>query len=113
MSDTLDNEVRMHPRKQLSVVAKVAVGEKAPLDARGVDVSLGGVCLLLPESIAFGEFCVVKFEVDVGGSTRQFSGVAKSVYSAGNSANGFRTGFQFFRLDEANTSLLADFINQQ
>jgi c-di-GMP-binding flagellar brake protein YcgR len=111
MTEMTEPEGRVYPRKPFSCVAKVAVGERPPLDGSGVDISLGGVCLLLPEFVDFGQFCVVKFEVLIGGSAKQFSAVAKSVYCA-RAAEGFRVGFQFFRLDESNTALLNQVLSQ-
>ncbi|MGZ5001218.1 MAG: PilZ domain-containing protein [Methylomonas sp.] len=113
MTDMIEPEGRVYPRKKpFHCKAKVAIGEKAPLDASGVDVSMGGVCLLTSEHVEFGQFCVVKFEVAIDGVTRQFSSVSKSIYCAAAGTDGFRVGFQFSGLDQANTALLNEIMSQ-
>lgn len=112
MSDVLDSDARAFPRKVFTCGAKLAVGEKAPVDVQTLDISLGGIGLIAPEAVNFGEYCVIKFEVEVGGDKKQFSCVAKALYCSRAEAQGFRTGFQFFRLDEPNAAVVQIIMNQ-
>jgi c-di-GMP-binding flagellar brake protein YcgR len=106
MTEMTEPEGRVYPRKPFSCAAKVAIAEKPPMDGSGVDISLGGICLTLPEFVDFGQYCVVKFDATANGVSNQFSALAKSVYCSRTEAGDFRVGFQFFRLDELNTILL-------
>ena len=67
---------------------------------------------MIAERVDFGEFCVVKCDVAIAGAARQFGAVAKAVYCAAAGTEGFRVGFQFVRLDESNTALLNEIMNQ-
>lgn len=107
MSDEMaELEHRIHPRRDFDCRAKLSVGEKASIDVRTIDISLGGVCLMVPEAIPFGQFGVVKFEVQIGAEMQAFSGVARAVYGIPRAGEGYKIGFQFVQLDPANTALI-------
>lgn len=113
MTDEMtEPETRLHPRKQFNCRARLSVGDKASLDARTLDISLGGICLLAPEPVGFGQYGVVKFEVAIADAPRQFTAVARSVYSVPSGEAGFKVGFQFVQLDAANTALVNDLMAQ-
>jgi c-di-GMP-binding flagellar brake protein YcgR len=107
MSDELGEfEHRIHPRREFDCHARLAVGDRASLDARTVDISLGGICLMVPEAVPFGQFGVVKFEVEIGGELRAFSAVVRAVYGIPRAGDGYKIGFQFAQLDPANAALI-------
>lgn len=107
MSDELtEHDHRMHPRREFSCRAKLAVGDKASLDAQTVDISLGGLCLMVPEAVPFGEFGVVKFDVRIAGEEHAFSAVIRAVYGIPRPGDGYKIGFQFAQLTPASEALI-------
>ena len=77
------------------------------MHARTVDISLGGICMLVPEQLPVGQSCHVGFEAPLNGKSVRVIAMAKIVYSI-LSTDGFRTGVQFTQLDAANNKTLAE-----
>jgi len=75
---------------------------------RTVDISLGGVCLLVPEQLPVGQTCHVGFEAPLNGKLVRVIATAKIAYSILSGTDGFRTGVQFLQLDAANNKTLAE-----
>ena len=105
---TPKSETRNYPRKVLRTQARVALPGMPALRARTVDVSLGGICLMVSEQLAPGCICNVGFEAPLNGNMVRIFAVAKVVYSILSGTEGFRTGLQFTELDAANNKLLAE-----
>jgi hypothetical protein len=101
-------ETRTYPRKVLRGQARVALPGAPAMRAKTLDISLGGVCLLVPEQLAPGQTCNVGFEAPLNGQTVRVFAVAKVIYSILSGTEGFRTGLQFVQLDAANNKLLAE-----
>lgn len=80
----------------------------APLRARTIDVSLDGLCLLVPEQLPVGKVCDVGFEAPLNGKMVRVIGAAQVIYCILSGTEGFRIGFQFVRLDAANNKTLAE-----
>lgn len=72
------------------------------------DLSLGGVCVLLPEQVAVGLDCKVALETVHNGQVVHLVASAKVVYCILSGTDGFRTGLQFAEIDAANNKLLAE-----
>ena len=105
---TTKSETRTYPRKVLRCQARVALPGMPALRAKTVDVSLGGICLVVPEQLPSGQTCNVGFEAPLNGKMVRVFAVAKVVYSILTGTEGFRTGLQFVELDAANNKLLAE-----
>jgi len=67
---------------------------------RSIDLSLSGICLMLTDSIAAPQQCVVLFEASASGKTVQVNVGARAVYCTCVGTSGFRVGFQFDRSNE-------------
>ncbi len=80
----------------------------APVRGRTVDISLGGLCLIVSEQLPVGRTCYVGFEAPLNGKAVRITATAKIVYSILSGTDGFRTGVQFTELDAANNKLLAE-----
>lgn len=89
-----NSETRTYPRKVLR--------------AKTVDVSLGGLCLMVPEQLPVGQKCNIGFEAPLNGKMVRIFAVAKVAYSILSGTDGFRTGLQFTEIDAANDKLLAE-----
>lgn len=101
-------ETRSYPRKILRSNARVVLPGKSPMYARTVDVSLGGLCMMITEQIAVGQDCDIGFEAPLNGSVVRIFATGKVIYSILRGTDGFRTGVQFTKLDSANNKLLAE-----
>ena len=105
---TTKSETRTYPRKILRGQARVALSGMPAMRAKTVDVSLGGICLFVPEQLRPGQICNVGFEAPADGKVVRVFALAKVVYSILAGTDGFRTGLQFTELDAANNKLLAE-----
>lgn len=76
--------------------------------ARTIDISLGGLCLFVPEQLPVGQLCDVGFETSLNGKTVRVIGAARVIYCILSGTDGFRTGVQFVQLDAANNKTLAE-----
>lgn len=108
---TSESDARTSPRKTLRCHAKVAVPGSAPINARTVDISMGGVCVFVPEQLPVGQACMIAFEATtVTGKVRAVATAAKVAYSILSGTDGFRTGLQFTRLDAEIKKTLAELV---
>ncbi len=99
----LDN--RSILRKILRCHAKVAMAGRPPLNARTVDISPNGMCLLVAEQLPAGLSCNVSFEVPLNGKMKKVQVIAKAVYSVFGT-DGFRIGMQFTQVDPASAAVI-------
>ena len=83
-------------------------GAPAPLRARTIDISLGGICVFVAEQLPVGLTCNVGFEAPLNGSMVRVTAVAKVIYSILRGTDGFRTGLRFVQIDAANNKTLAE-----
>jgi len=105
---TTKSETRNYPRKVLRGQARVALPGMPAMRARTLDVSLGGICLIVPEQLPPGRFVNVGFEAPLNGSMIRIFAAGKVIYSILAGTEGFRTGLQFTEIDAANNKLLAE-----
>lgn len=106
MTTKTETETRTYPRKVLRGQARIALPGMAAMRAKTVDVSLGGICLLVSEQIPPGQICNVGFEAPLNGKVVRVFAVAKVIYSILSGTEGFRTGLQFVEIDADNRKLL-------
>jgi c-di-GMP-binding flagellar brake protein YcgR len=104
----MSSETRIYPRKILRCQARIALLGMPALRARTVDISLGGICMLVPEQLPVGQACNVGFEAPLNGKLVRVTGLAKIAYSILSGTDGFRTGVQFTQLDALNNKTLAE-----
>ncbi|HJV74851.1 MAG TPA: PilZ domain-containing protein [Noviherbaspirillum sp.] len=103
----MSSETRSAPRKALRAHARVVLPGAAPLRAKTIDVSMGGVSIIVAEQIPVGQKCTVAFEAPFNGTMVRVVAVARIVYSILKGTDGYRTGMQFVEIDEANNRALA------
>lgn len=104
----MKSETRTYPRKVLRCQARIALPGMAPMRGRTVDISLGGICMLVPEQLPVGQACDVGFEAPLNGKLVRVIASGKIIYSILSGTEGFRTGVQFVQLDAANNKTLAE-----
>ena len=86
----------------------VAVPSASIMHGRLVDVSLGGVSMMLPEQLRAGQQYNVAFDPSINGKVRRIVAKAKVVYCILSGSDGFRVGFQFVQLDTENNKAVAE-----
>lgn len=104
----MKSETRAYPRKIMRCQARIALKGQGPMRARTVDVSLGGLCILVEEQLPVGQLCDVGFEAPLDGKMVRVIGSARIVYCILSGTEGFRLGLQYVQLDAANNKTLAE-----
>ena len=104
----MKSETRNYPRKVLRCQARIVLPGMAPMRARTIDVSLGGLCLVVAEQLRVGQACDVGFEAPLNGKMVRVIASAKVAYCILSGTEGFRIGLQFMQLDAANNKTLAE-----
>jgi len=104
----MSSETRVYPRKAMRCQARIALSNAASMKCRTVDVSLGGVSVMVPEQLSIGSTCAISFECLHNGKTLQVTAAARVVYSALSGQDGYRVGMQFLRMDPASQAVLAE-----
>lgn len=86
--------------------AQVALPNKTVLSGHTLDISTGGICIVLSDRIPLGVSCLVRFEMNVKGKTLVITSASRSVYGVFASNGGFRVGFQFLEEDQQRSTLI-------
>lgn len=100
-------EPRSFPRKVMRCQAIIVVPGNNPVRCRTLDISLGGLSMLVGEQLRVGQECTVGFEAPLNGKMVRVMGQGKVVYSILAGADGFRIGMQFINIDAANSKTVA------
>jgi hypothetical protein len=108
---TATKESRAEVRRILHCPVKVITKSGAVLRGRSLDVSLGGMSVMLNDAFDGAPQCVVSFEALAAGQLTNGKPVnvtvaAEAVYSICVGTSGFRVGFKFDRGNEAATKEL-------
>lgn len=104
----MSSETRSFPRKPLRAQARIALPGAAPLRGKTVDISQGGVSLIVTEQIPVGQVCSIAIDVLANGKVVCVAAVAKAVYSILKGTDGYRTGMQFIEVDKASHKALEE-----
>ena len=101
-----EHDARATPRKKLNNRANVVLADGKSFAGRTVDISQGGISIVLQEPIAAAQSCIILLELFAGDRVRQFNAPARVVYSICSGTAGFRIGFQFINLSPTNVEIL-------
>lgn len=104
----MNADTRGFPRKILRAPAKLAVPGHPPLRAKTIDISLGGMSVLVPDQFPLGQICTISFEAPVNDDIAHVTATVRVVYSILKGTEGFRTGLQIIQIDPANNKMLAE-----
>lgn len=91
---------RSEARTALRCKATVLFQSAPPVTGKTIDISPHGMGIHVPDHVAPGTLCGIKFTTLVNGKVVTIEVVAKVVYSICANA-GFRVGFQFTNVDHA------------
>jgi c-di-GMP-binding flagellar brake protein YcgR len=98
---TSPKDLRAEPRKVLRCSARIVVNNATQIKGRTIDISMGGISVMLDEPFAVPQQCSIAFDAQVGGKVVNVNVVAKSTYCTCVGTSGFRVGFQFDQKNEA------------
>ena len=100
-------EARAAIRKKLSGRVRLTFGVGTPTDAKVIDMSVTGICLLVEQMVHAKTPCTLACNIFHEGKAHVFSLRAVAVYSVLASGQGFKVGFQFGPHDEAAAAQIA------
>lgn len=104
----MNSDTRSFPRKILRAPAKVTLPGRPSYRAKTIDISLGGVSLIVPDQFPIGQICTVSFEAPVNDNIARVTATTRVIYSILKGTEGFRTGLQIIEIDSANNKMLAE-----
>ena len=99
-------EVQRPIRYPIRGRAQVALPNQTIFSGHTLDISVGGVCILLDDQIPLETLLPIRFEMTVNGKVEVITARARSVYGVFASQGGFRVGFQFSEDDPKRTALI-------
>ncbi len=106
----MEQERRRLPRKGLRTIVKITISEQRVLEANAVDISLQGMCLIVPEQLVLGQVYILSFGLTISGAIEHMNLSARVVYNAACGIDGFRIGCQLFDLDLPASQIIKTFL---
>ena len=98
---TAPKDLRTEARKVLRCAARIALNDARQIKGRTIDISMGGISMMLDEPFTVPQQCAIAFDAPVGGKIVNINVTAKSTYCTCVGTSGFRVGFQFDQKSEA------------
>ncbi len=78
--------------------AVVTLKDTTKLNAETIDISLGGVGLLVSEKIRIGQYCAVTFDALLKDGIHPIVAFGQIIYSIGPTDEGYTVGLQFLNI---------------
>ena len=99
-------EVQRPARYPIRGRAQVAIPNHVVLPGHTLDISIGGVCIVVDEKLPLNISYPIRFEMTVNGKVEVITTTARAVYGVFASQGGFRVGFQFIDAEPKRTDLI-------
>lgn len=90
-----DAERRRHARRQLDQSGRMLDHDAAPIDITIVDISIGGLGILVSDARRKGDPCVISFNILIENRMRRINAWAKVVHCIQQGENSYRAGIRF------------------
>ena len=100
-------EARAAVRRKFSGRVRLTFDVGTPTDAKMIDMSVSGVCLLVEQMLHAKTPCALACNIFHEGKAYIFNVRAVAVYSVLASGKGFKVGFQFGPQDDATAAKIA------
>ena len=100
-------EARAAVRRKFSGRVRLTFDVGTPTDAKMIDMSVSGVCLLVEKMVHAKTPCALACNIFHEGKAHIFNVRAVAVYSVLASGKGFKVGFQFGSQDETTAAKIA------
>ncbi|TCS35768.1 PilZ domain-containing protein [Paucimonas lemoignei] len=88
-------ELRVYPRKELDVPARLLSHDAIPRPVRILDISRGGIGLLAGEVMQANDACALAFDIELSDEARRINVWAKVAYCIPQDEGTFRIGIHF------------------
>ncbi len=88
-------ELRAMPRKSLFGPGRLLVGDSIQREINTVDISLGGIGILVTEPLAAEDECVLAIDVLISDAIKRINIWGKVVYCLSLGVNQFKVGVRF------------------
>lgn len=105
-------ERRRNPRKRLQRRVAIGLGKGEIIQGQTVEISSGGVGVMLPKALRMGETCIVRFNMLVDGLAVQIDGVGKVANCSCSGLDGFRVGLQLSVRDAHAANVIEEYVQQ-
>ena len=105
LENVAHDERRTTLRRALRLHATIGIPSGRKLGGRTIDLSCGGVCVVLPFELTVGDECSVSFDVSACGEATEIR-VAGRVCYCMRGADGFRIGLQFIRMNASDAAFI-------
>ena len=83
------------PRVPLNVPAQVFAQSLGQMNAKTVDISITGICILVSSTIELGQLCDISFDVPLNGISSHIKVKAHPVYCIQSGRDGYMVGMHF------------------
>jgi len=90
---------RSSQRKRLQRRVSLGLTKGAIVQGHTVEISLGGLGVMIPTALAIGEVCAVRFDMLINGESVRIAGIGKVVNCSCSGLDGFRIGMKFTARD--------------
>lgn len=88
-------ELRLYPRKPLTVPARLLSHDAIPRPVKILDISRGGIGLQTSEAMLANDACALAFDVELNEEARRINVWAKVAYCIPDQDGSFRIGIHF------------------
>jgi hypothetical protein len=99
---------RLAERKMVSGKAQIALGSGFSVGGKLIDLSEGGVCVMLDDPVTIKKVCNISCNIFQNGKGYNFSLPSVVAYCVLVSGRGYKVGFQFGPRSPAVTQTIAD-----
>lgn len=99
---------RLAERKFVSGKAQIALGSSFSVDGKLIDLSEGGVSVMLDDPVTIKKVCNISCHIFQNGKSYRFSLPSVVVHCVLVSGRGYKVGFQFGLRSPAATQTIAD-----
>lgn len=106
-----DAEKRRTPRKPMRQRVTIGTAGHGIVQGQTIDISVGGLSVMLPVALPTSTPCAVRFELMIDGRLVRFAGSGKVIHCSLAGMNGFRVGMKFQVDDPKLSPALARFLS--
>lgn len=100
---------RKQPRRAFNAPFLIVYSGVKPYRTQALDISIGGVCLILPHNIPTGTLAKLAFDLQLSGKRLPVQAEAAALHSI-CCTQGFKTGFKFVEVPDTALLLLHRFV---
>ena len=94
------SDKRSTPRSTFRRTGLVITEQGYTLSIKTVDISAGGLCILVSDPLQPGANCMVKFELPLADTLYRFGAMARITHCTCAGLDGFRAGLQFTEISD-------------